>query len=125
MKSTYEINTKTTDKMSVLNMSAFVADDVATETAMEIIMSLKDNGFRFTEDGRRMVRAWGSISNNEVIEVSYVLMATLPYPEVEVPCVRYSYHREEYPGYEMIDHREDYEGGATWESFKKRYIKGE
>lgn len=120
MENTYEINTNTNDNTAI-ELSRFIADDVPTETAMEIMMELHQNGFRITEDGRHFVKAWGSIANNEVISVNYILMGTLPYPEEEVPCVRYNYHREEWPGYEMIDHTEDFSGGATWEGFKRKF----
>ena len=121
MKSNYEINTKTTSKASALMLQSFVDDNMNSNDAYKIILTLQDNGFKFAEDYRSMIKAWGSISNNEIISVNYILMAELPYPEKEVACVRFQYHREEYPGYEMIDHREDYEGGMTWTGFKKRF----
>ena len=118
MTTTYEISTEITGK---IELDRFISKNMDMVTAMEIMTTLYDNGFKPTDGG--MIKGWGSISNNEVIFVSYVMMATLPWPEEKVPCVHYQYHREEWPGYEMIDHREDFEGGSTWEDFKKRFCK--
>lgn len=113
---------KTTNKTTALNFSRFFDDNVSTEDAVKVCMTLKDLRFFVSDDGNTMKYGEGSICNYRKIEITKIRMATAPDDNKHL-TVMYTYEEGTFPGYDCVDHEMTWHGGSFWEEFLEKHFK--